>query len=323
MNRISSLQLFSFLLLQSIWEIVCLPQLPGSGMLPGIWGAYLLQCLLLLPLLGSETRMFRRTWAGLLFAAYFLLAGSRNLAQLSGTAPHSLLSVPGTWGAVLLLLLTCLYTASAGIKAAARCAPLTVGLIVLSAVVLAVGAWGHTVPERFHWETDGLREGGAMFFTSAELPALWVLRRRTDNSPRKVLLLYTLAKSLLAGLVLYLCITAGGRLAQTAEHPFFTLTALSQPLQGQRADALYILVFVMLCVMQITMQAGLSAHLLEELFPKLHHTAPAVLLVMAALSGIFTLDTLNGLTGMLLPVLAFGLPCTLLLFGQLRKGVPA
>ncbi len=319
MNRISALQLFALLLLQSIWEVICLPSLPGSGALLGAWGAYALQLLLLLPLLSRDTGLLRRKWAGLLFAGFFLLAGARNLTQLSGASPGALLSVPGRTGASVLLLLTCLYTASVGIKAAARCAPLTMGLLLLSAVILAAGAWGHTDPERFYWERDGLQEGGRLFFTSAELPALWVLRRRLEGSSRKVLFGYTIAKMLLTGFVLYLCIAAGGRLAQTAEYPFFTLTALSQPLQGQRADALYILVFVMLSVMQITVQAGLAAHLTEEMFPKLHHTAPFILLAMTALSGILSGEVLEGLTGMLLPVLAFGIPCTFLLSGQLQR----
>ena len=152
---------------------------------------------------------------------------------------------------------------------------------------------------------------------------LWVLQHRAEGSPRRAVLGYTLAKSGFLALIVFLCITAGGRLAQTAGYPFFTLTALSQPLQGQRADALYILLFVMLCVMQITMQAGLTAHLLEELFPKLRHTALAVLPAMLGLSGILGFQTLDGLTAMLLPVLAFGLPCTLLLLSQLKRRAAA
>ena len=323
MNRITSFQLLSLMLLQSIWEVICIPSTTGSGMLPGALGAYLVQMLLLIPLLSEEPGLFRRKWIGLVFAGYFLLAGARNLCQISGAAPSILPTIPEKWAAAALFLMTCLYTSAAGIKAAARCAPLTLGLLVLSLLILTVGAWQHIVPERFYWSRDGLREGGAMFFTSAELPMLWVLRRRLEGSPRRTIVGYTAAKSGFLTLIFFLCITAGGRLAQTADYPFFTLTALSQPLQGQRADALYILLFVMLCVMQITMQAGLTAHLLEELFPKLRHTAPAVLLSMLGLSGALGFRTLDGLTAMLLPVLAFGIPCTLLLLAGLKRRAAA
>ena len=323
MNKITSCQLLSLLLLQGIWEILCIPSIPGSGMLWGALGAYLVQLLLLLPLLHGETGLFRRKWVGLVFAGYFLIAGARNLCQIASAAPDALLSVSGRWTAAALLLVTCLYTSAAGIKAAARCAPLTLGLLALSMLILTAGAWQHIVPERFYWERGGIREGGALFFTAAELPMLWVLRHRLEGSAHRTLLGYTLAKSGFLALLVFLCITAGGRLAQSADYPFFTLTALSQPLQGQRADALYILLFVMLCVMQITMQAGLTAHLLEELFPKLRHTAPAILLTMLGLSGGLGFRTLDGLTAMLLPVLAFGIPCTLLLLGQLKRRAAA
>ena len=323
MNRITSFQLLSLMLLQSIWEVICIPALPGSGLLTGALCAYLVQMLLLIPLLSEKPGLFRQKWIGLVFAGYFLLTGARNLCQISGAAPAILPTVPEKWAAASLLLVTCLYTSAAGIKAAARCAPLTLGLLVLSLLILAAGAWQHIVPERFYWSRDGLREGGAVFFTSAELPMLWVLLRRVEGSPRRTVLGYTLARTGFLALIVFLLITAGGRLAQSADYPFFTLTALSQPLQGQRADALYILLFVMLCVMQVTMQAGLTAHLLEELFPKLRHTAPAVLPAMLGLSGILGFRTLDGLAAMLLPVLAFGLPCTLLLLAGLKRRAAA
>ena len=319
MNKITSFQLLSLMLLQGIWEIICLPALPGSGLLSGALCAYLAQMLMLLPLLGGDAGLFRRKWVGLVFAGYFLLSGAQDLCQISGTAPEILLTVPEKQTAAVLLLVTCLYTSAAGIRAAARCAPLTLGMLVLSLLILTAGAWQHIVPERFFLSRKGLPEGGRMFFTSAELPMLWVLLQRHHGSARRTLIGYTAAKAVFLALIVFLCIAAGGRLTQSTDHPFFTLTALSQPLQGQRADALYILLFVMLCVMQITMQAGLTAHLLEELFPRLHHTAPAVLLAMLVLSGALGARMLDGLTAMLMPVLAFGLPCTLLLMQQLKR----
>lgn len=323
MNKITSFQLLSLLLLAGLWEILCIPTIAGSGLLTGALGAYLAQLLLLLPLLSEDAGLFHRKWVGLLYALYFLLAGARVLCQTAGAAPEGLYAFSGKPMAAALLLVTCLYTSAAGIKAAARCAPLTLGLLVLSVLILTVGAWRHIVPERFYLARDGLKEGGAMFFAAPELPMLWVLRHRLKGSASRTLLLYTLIKGLLLSLIIFLCITAGGNLVRAAEYPFFTLTALSQPLQGQRADALYILLFVMLCVMQITIPAGLTAHLLEELFPKLRHTAPAVLLVMLGLAGGLGFSTLDGLTAMLLPVLGFGLPCTIMLLQRLKRRAAA
>ena len=323
MNRLTSLQLLALLLLSSVWELLCLRNIPGSGLLTGILSAYLLQFLLLAPLLKNNGSILRQSWVSLLYAGFFILAGARNLCQLQSCAPQPLLTVPGRFPGMVLLLLTCLCTSVAGIKAAARCAPFTLGLLALSGIVLVIGAWGRTVPERFYWERSGFSEGASFFFFGTELPAFWVLLGRLHGSPRKTLLRLTLLRCTIASVLLYLCIAAGGRLRNAANAPFFTLTALSQPLQGQRADALYILVFVMLCVMQITLQTGVCAHLLEERFGIRRHTAPAVLLGMLLLAGVMSVQMLDAVTGILMPVLAFGLPCAVLMIRQLRKQVMA
>lgn len=323
MNRITSLQLFALFLLPGVWELLCIREITGMGMLLGILAGYALQWLLLMPLCGGDGGMFRRKWAGLLYAGFFLLAGARSLSQLTAAAPTALLSVPGTLGAEGLLLVTCLFTAVCGIRAAARCAPLTVFLLGISGIVLFAGAWGHFEISRVLAAGDGFRSGGRQFFLAPELPAFWVLRRRLDKSPRKILTLSFLAKALAAGLLLTLCIAAGGRLCTDSDAPVFTLTALSQPLQGQRADALYILVFVMLSVMQVTVMAGLSAHLVEELFPRLHHTALVILPAALVLALLLPQETHDALAAMLVPVLGFGLPCTMQLMQTLRKRVIA
>ena len=321
MNRITSLQLLSLMLLSSVWELVCLRQIPGSGAILGAICAYLLQFALLIPLLSTDITPVQSRAAGIAYAAYFLLAGARNLSQLSHAAPQSLLSVPGKLAGLVLLFVTCLYTAASGIRAAARCAPMTLGVLALATVVLIAGAWGRTVPERFYWSQEGFSEGMGVFFTASELPALWVLRGRLRGSPRRMLMRYTLLRAGVTALLIYLSIAADGRLLGLRDYPFFTLTALSQPLAGQRADALYILVFVMLCVMQLTLQAGLCAHVLEEAFAFRRHTAPAVLLGMLLLAGVMPPDMLTALTGMLTPILAFGLPCTILLLRRMGRRV--
>ena len=81
----------------------------------------------------------------------------------------------------------------------------------------------------------------------------------------------------------------GSRMAQ-AEHPFFAAASISQPFRSQRADALYLLVFVMLCVFRITIYTVLAAHLLQLRFPKLRYASTICLILMlgcTAIPGIF------------------------------------
>ncbi len=316
MNRLHTLQCTSLLLIPAIWEVMCLQRIPGAGMLLGAAGAYLFSLALLLPLLtGAE--IFRMKWVRLVFAGYFLLTGARNLAQLSDTAPTELLAVPGRWGAGFLLVLTCLYTAAMGLPAAARSAPVILGVFLLGMLLLAGSAWRQIDVRQLQW--DGLPEGMGLFFLSTELPALWVLRGRLEGSAVKTAALITLGKTLVLGGIGFLCVTAGGVLMQHSDAPFFTLCALSQPLQGQRADALYILMFVMFCVMELTLQAGLCAHLLGETFAACRKAAPVVLLLMLGLSAVLSRATLDALCAMLMPVLAFGLPCAILMLRTLRR----
>ena len=75
----------------------------------------------------------------------------------------------------------------------------------------------------------------------------------------------------------------GSRMAH-ADHPFFAIVSVSQPLSTQRADAIYLLVFVMLCVMRITLFTVLAAHLLRLCFPKLRYTSTVCLLLMLGIS---------------------------------------
>lgn len=317
MNRISTAQLASILILSSIWEIICLHAITGTGMLLGAVTAFGIQLLLMLPLLSGDIPGWR--WLRLLYAGFFVLAGARNLVQLSGTAPETLLSVPGKLGAGVLLIAVCLFTATMGLHTAARCAPVILGFFVLSMLVLTAGAWERIEPERLSSAGGGFPEGLGMFFCGAELPAVWVLRGRCDGSPRRAVLLTIFAKCAVFGVIGGLCLAAGGYLMERSDAPFFTLCALSQPLQGQRADALYILVFVMLCVMQLTVQAGLAAHLLEEAFPKLRCTAPWVLLTMLALAGGLPEGVGDMLTQTFVPIMAFGVPCAILMLRALRR----
>ena len=95
-------------------------------------------------------------------------------------------------------------------------------------------------------------------------------------------------------------------------YPFFTLTALSQPLQGQRADALYILVFVMLHIMHTTLQTGIIEHIAEQIYPIAEKwSAPVSLIFMLIPAYFFKSDILETMIFYSLPVLIFIIPLSL------------
>lgn len=314
MSRIDSRQLFSILLLSGAWSIICLPQLYGGGQLFGVAAACGVQVLLCLPLFlknaPQTAEVLHYKWLGWAFAIFFVLWGGRSLLLLHQAVPPQLLDDPGHLTAAILLLLTCLYTGTAGLKATARCAPLMLVLLGISAAVLVVGAWKRMDAGRLTLRGGGFREGFSAYAAlSGELPAAWVLLRRCKEKAGKAIGGYLLGKLLLCLLLLVLCMTAGGRLTAEADYPVFTLTMLSQPLQGQRADSLYILAFVMLCVMHLTLLTGVTAHLLEQMYPKIRAAAAWALTVMLLLACMLPENCLAAAAA-LVPVLLLAAPVT-------------
>lgn len=90
----------------------------------------------------------------------------------------------------------------------------------------------------------------------------------------------------------------GSRMAQ-AQYPFFAITTISQPFSTQRADALYLLVFVMLCVLRITLYTSLAVHLLHQQFPKLRYVSTICLLIMLAISWAVGIVPVSGMWNLL------------------------
>ncbi|MBR3631246.1 MAG: hypothetical protein IKN55_12350 [Oscillospiraceae bacterium] len=310
MNRLDKVQLFALLLLSGVWTVLCTPALDGTG---GMLGAVLgcgVQLLLCLPLLRESVPEFSRTiqqhrWLGIVYAAYFTIWGSFGFSQLHDAAPAGLHAWSG--GAVLLILLTCLYTSTAGLRTAGRAAPFLAVLLLLSVAVLTIGAGKRIIPERLFLQTEGIRSGFLSYLAgSGELAAVWLLLGRIRGSGNPAVLAYLPAKLGLYLLLSCLSIVAGGRLTASQQYPFLTLTALAQPLEGQRADALYLLAFVTLFVMHLTLMTGLAGHCLTLLYPRAERAVPLLLPVMLLLSRIFPGEGLQMAAACCMPVLTAG-----------------
>ena len=312
MNRLDKVQLFSLLLLSGVWTVFCTPSLSGTGAMIGAMlgcGAALLLCLPLLqgrsPDPAAVLRQHR--WLGYGYAAYFLLWGSYGFSQLHDAAPRELHAWSGA--AAVLILLTCMYTSTAGLRTAGRAAPFLVVLLVLALGVLTLGAWKRIAPERLYLQTDGIREGLLSYLAgSGELAAVWLMLGRVRGDGRGAVLAYLPARLGVFLLLFCLSILAGGRLTASQDYPFLTLTALAQPLEGQRADALYLLAFVMLFVMHLTLMTGLAGHCLTLLHPRAERFVPLLLPVMLLLSRLLPADVLQLTAAVCMPVLTAGVP---------------
>lgn len=329
MNKIRSSQLYCILVLTGAWSVICIPSLYGSGQILGTIACCLLQILFCLPMLalakrqGSFEKLIQsHKLLGLLYIIFFLLWGAESFAQLWEVAPQQLLPSSGKIIAGVLIVLTCLYTGSVGLRATARSAPFIIGLFIISIAVLILGAWKRIDISRIAFNRTGFWDSITIYnASSCELMIIWVLLDRVKGRRNIAVNSYLFTKAGFCVLILFLSITVGGRLTELTGYPFFMLTTLSQPLQGQRADALYILVFVMLYIMHITIQTGIIGHLSEILFPAFSkYTAPASLLIMLVLAWVADINMIQNITSMALPVLAFLVPL-LLRMKQFSKAI--
>ena len=207
----------------------------------------------------------------LLFVLYFIVRGGISFLLLWKGSEH--LSLPFSQPLITAALIgaVCLYTASLGLRTFARAGTIAFGFLIFTLGILLLGAWQRIDFQQLYPTADNTVFGSAMHILSLgdTLPALFVLLSFTDQKSAFSSLRFLGLSLLLWEVILFLCITVLGNLLSAAEYPFFLLTSVSQPLTTQRADAFYLIVFVLLCVIRLTLLTVLSAHLLGMLFPGL------------------------------------------------------
>ena len=315
MSRLHNHQLTAILFLSGAWSVICIPSLYGNGQMTGTAFACLLQILLCFPMLALRSGTFtnqvqKHKIFGIMYILFFILCGANGFAQLWEATPPQLLPSSGKLTASVLIAFTCFYTSSAGLRATARTAPFVMGLFLISVIILISGAWKRADLSRISFQTSNFFPSVKTYFSlSGELVAVWILCDTVKNHKITAVNAYLIQKALFCLLILFFGISAGGRLIHLNGYPFFTLTALSQPLQGQRADALYILVFVMLHIMHTTLQTGIVEHIAEEMFPIAEKwSAPVSLIFMLIPAYFFDSSFLENLIFWSLPVLMFLIP---------------
>lgn len=293
MNKLRSGQLFALLLVSAAFSILCQT---SAYTIEGILGAAIaaaVQILFCLPMLLLYRRGFsfsayaRKHWLlPLCFVVYALIRGGISFVQLQGTASELSLPISGKFVAAALIALVCLYTASLGIHALARSSTLIFGILLATMAVMLLGAIPKAEPQNLSLSLEDTIWNGFLrsMRNADELPLLFLLLDFTKSKQTRSIFQIFAGKFLL---VTYLSLLGmavlGNRMAQ-AEHPFFAVISVSQPLSTQRADALYLLVFVMLCVLRITLFTVLAAHLLKLTFPKLRYASSICLGLMLCIA---------------------------------------
>lgn len=290
MNRISSGQLTCILLLSEAFMLMCMPAQTGLESMAGTAIAFALRLLLCVPVLLIYKKGFslssycnsRHYVLPCVYALYFIVRGGYSFVLVWNGSEQ--LSLPFSQSLITAILIgaVCLYAASLGLSTFARASAVVAALLAAVLAVLFIGAWQRIDTGELSFTQDGsiIRSSLMNLSLADSLPVFFVLLTFTQETRPAKKLLFLPLSLLLWELVLFLCITVLGSLLASAEHPFFLLTSVSQPLRSQRADALYLIVFVLLCTIRLTMFTVLSAHILGMLFPKLRLRSIISLILM-------------------------------------------
>lgn len=332
MNKLRSSQLFAMLLVSAAFSILCQT---SAYTIEGIFGAAIaaaVQILLCLPMLLLYRRTFsfsayaKKHWLlPICFVAYALIRGGVSFVQLQGTTSELSLPISGKFIAAALIALVCLYTVSLGIHALARSSTLIFGILLATLAVMLLGAIPKAEPQNLSLSPDDTIWNGFLrsMRNADELPLLFLLLDFTKQKRSRSIFQIFIGKFLLLTYLSLLGMAVLGNRMSQAEHPFFAVISVSQPLSTQRADAVYLLIFVMLCVLRITLFTVLAAHLMRLIFPKLRYVSTICLGFMLCISWAAAKLTISSIWHIVaLGILALLIPLSFLL-AQKRGGAAA
>ena len=293
MNKLRSNQLFAILLMSGAFTFLCQA---AAYTLEGVLGAAIaaaVQLLLSLPILFLYHRGFsfsdyaeKHRLLPFCFVIYLLARGGVSFIRIQKITVDFAFPVSGKWMAAGLITLVCLYTASLGIRAMARSSTLIFWILLFSFAVMLLGALPQAKPQNLSFSPNDTIWNG--FFksmqTADELPLLFLLLDFIDKNRFRTTVQIWVGKWAVFAYLSFLGMAVLGNRMTQAKHPFFDVISISQPFSTQRADSLYFLLFVMLCVFRITLFTVLSAHLLRTAFPKLPYSGIICLLLMLGVS---------------------------------------
>ncbi|MDD6269400.1 MAG: hypothetical protein PUA84_05025 [Oscillospiraceae bacterium] len=304
MNKISCGQLTSALLLSNAFMLMCLSAPVGKNFLAGTLISFVLQALLCIPITILYKKGFslsayceeKHYLIPCSFALYFIIRGGISFLLVWNGAEQLSLPFSEPLVTAVLIGIVCLYTASLGLQAFARASSVVFGILVITLVILLLGAFKRADIANLPLSDEGTVFGNtaANLAMADTLPAFFVLMSFTKDNASPKTLMFLPAGLILWELVIFLCITVLGSLLPSAPYPFFLLTSVSQPLTTQRADAVYLILFVLLCIVRITLLTVLSAHIMGMVFPKLRFRSIISLLLMIAAAAFFSIINYTG-----------------------------
>ena len=331
MNVIKSSQLFTILLCVRTFSVICSSDSSDACQMAGAVLSALIQFITVLPMLRLwQTGSFRLMSEPLfcvpvriLYIVFLLIWGSESFSALWEVSKNVYFPIESSLMGELILAGVCVYTASLGLKAAARASFFVTGLLVLSLLMIVLGALPQAQLSNF---VPDAKIGGVLkcalkdYCDSGELVLCFLLLGSVKGNAERSVKSFFLVKLLLIECISVIEITVLGKIMDISEFPFFKAGAFSQPFSIQRADSVYMLLFTMLCLLTATIQIVLAAYLMGSMLPKMRFSTLLIAVLMICTSGgITALDIdLSPVTGILTVLLAAVFPLVLLIKHKIR-----
>lgn len=293
MSRVSRGQFAALLLITDIFALFCLTGSVSLMTVIGFAASTFVQFVIALPAVrfykcGGTLRssgkaaecfylLYLILWGGLLFVMLW------NAAEVIYIPYDNFRMIPGKLLISGLIAVTCLYASSPGIKALSRAAFIaaTLGIICIAIVVISAvfDAKWENFTEQAH--TSAIFEEFVKgFVISGGLGSFVVLLGFTKGDISKNVRFYFIGKLIVLTAVTAAAVLVAGGIMEITDFPIITAAQLSQPFSSQRIDSLFLMVFVILAVFAIAVQAVLASYLLERVVPSVKRFRSTIVLIL-------------------------------------------
>ncbi len=321
MTKIKSSQLFAILIAIRTFSIICMTDMSDANAMAGAAVSIVFQFLAVIPMLllyndnsfSLKKEMLFEKFGKVLYIVFFIIWGAVSFSTLWEVTKSVYFPIDSRFSGSLILAAVCVYTASLGLKALSRASGMIPLLIIVSLIIMLVGAYPKAELTNFVPDADFgnvVKYAVKEFCRSGELVMIFILLEIVPKGRKKAITSFFIAKLVLTELIAAVEITVLGKIINISDFPFFSAGAFSQPLSIQRADAVYLILFTILCVVTVTVQIVLSTIIISELLPDLKYKSLVTAVLMLAVSSAINyaqIDTAP-ITGGFILVLAVIIP---------------
>lgn len=293
MNRISLGQFTALLLASDAFSLICLTHSVTVLSLCGFAIGTIIQFLAAVPTifcLSRGEKITRHSINRCIFLIYSLMWGGLLFVRLWQTS--EIVYIPSIFGGIVSdrLLITalvgvvCLYISSTGLKPLARASVIVGGFGILCLFIVIFGAIGKMDFSNFNRNSDGFStEIVRGLSLSGSLGTFAILAENLRYNKVKTTIFYFISRIVLSAIIFIIAIIVAGGLK--LKFPIIAAFQLSQPLSSQRIDALFIIIFSVLAIISIALQATVSADILHKIFPKISSFRTTISLILMTLAG--------------------------------------